>query len=191
MTEVSRREFVSGVTASIPLTAAFGCGTNPEWDMAALDAMAVTVLPSAIGADGTTRVVREFVTWADGIQPGAEFNHGYGTGEVRYRGESPRASWQQQLGELAAEAMNRHQTPLAELDEADRSEVVKTSLNDFSGSNLPSPASAPHVAIALMSFFARSAEGVDLAYQASIKKQTCRPLSQTGREPVQLPGSDQ
>ena len=49
-----------------------------------LDALGDAVLPAELGADGVSRAVVEFQRWMDGYRPGAEANHGYGTGKIEH-----------------------------------------------------------------------------------------------------------
>ena len=187
MADINRREFVGGVSASLPIVGALGCDRIAWWDLEILHAVAVTVLPSGLEEGGTSRLVHEFTAWADGIRAGAELNHGYGTGDIRYRRESPIERWSDQLHKLNAVAREEHVQNFSALDVGLRRTLLESVLADLDGSNLPSPADAPHIAIAMLSFFANSREGTDLAYRSSIKKRSCRPLNQSTREPVQLP----
>src|SRR4051812_90849 len=80
-----RRAFVArlaGVMAAWPL---FGRRVNIAIPRLApnaslLEALGDAVLPAELGPYGTTRAANEFQQWMDGYRPGAEANHGYGTG---------------------------------------------------------------------------------------------------------------
>lgn len=190
MSEISRRAFVGGMSASLPVVGALGCDRVSWWDLDILHALATAILPTSLGEAGSTRIVHDFTEWADDIIAGAELNHGYGTGNIRYRTDSPVEQWADQLHDLNTAAQDLHVQNFTALDIASRRELVTAALDEHDGDNLPSAANASHVAVALLSFFANSGEGTDLAYQVSIKKQTCRPLNQSPRAPVQLPDAE-
>src|SRR5512138_3061849 len=55
-----------------------------------LGALGEAVLPADLGADGIVRAVADFERWMQEYQPGAELNHGYGTGKIERLTADPR-----------------------------------------------------------------------------------------------------
>jgi len=55
-----------------------------------LDALGDAVLPAELGPPGVTRAVGAFQQWMDQYRPGAEANHGYGTGRIESVPADPR-----------------------------------------------------------------------------------------------------
>src|SRR4051812_11612885 len=81
-----RRAFVArvaGIMAAWPLLGRrVSLATIPRGapNASLLDALGDAVLPAELGPNGTTRAVNAFQQWMDAYRPGAEANHGYGTG---------------------------------------------------------------------------------------------------------------
>ena len=71
---------------------------------ATLRALGDAVLPTELRPEGVARAAAEFRRWMDGYRPGAEANHGYGTGTIETLPADPRPAWQQQLAALDADA---------------------------------------------------------------------------------------
>ena len=151
-----------------------------------LVALGTAVLPSELGPDGVTRAVADFQRWMDGYHPGAEANHGYGTGKIETVAADPRPRWTSQLAALDADARRRAGQSFATLTREQRQALVRTSLAGERGENLPSPLAARHVAIALLAHFYESPTATDLCYDARIGRQQCRPLAVQRQEPVSL-----
>src|SRR5678815_392428 len=111
-----RRTFVArvtGVIAAWPLLGrirglrAMAAAASPPRlrpNATILDALGDAVLPAELGADGVSRAVVEFQRWMDGYRPGAEANHGYGTGKIEHLPADPRPRWRSQLAALDADA---------------------------------------------------------------------------------------
>src|SRR5687768_4550616 len=151
-----------------------------------LAALGATVLPGELGAEGTRRAVDDFQRWMAGYQPGAEANHGYGTGTIQRLPADPRPRWRTQLAALDADARRAHGRSFAALTVANRQALVKTALAGERGESLPTPATARHVAVAILAHFYDSSAATDLCYEARIGRQQCRPLTAAPQQPVPL-----
>ena len=151
-----------------------------------LAALGTAVLPSELGPDGVARAVADFQQWMDGYHPGAEANHGYGTGKIETVGVDPRPRWKSQLAALDADARRSAGQSFAALTREQRQALVRTSLVGERGESLPSPLAARHVAMALLAHFYDSPAATDLCYDARIGRQQCRPLAVQRQEPVSL-----
>jgi len=197
-TTTPRRTFVARVTGLIAawpllgrirrpraLAAAHPVQPPSQPNAALLDAVGDAVLPTELGADGVTRAVAEFQRWMDGYQPGAEANHGYGTGRIERLAADPRPQWRSQLAALDTEARGSGQ-PFMALPRARRQALVRAALRGERGEALPSPLLARHVALALLAHFYDSPAATDLCYDAQIGRQQCRPLATQRQQPVPL-----
>ena len=151
-----------------------------------LAALGTAVLPSELGPDGVARAVADFQRWMDAYRPGAEANHGYGTGKIETVGADPRPRWTSQLAALDADARRSAGQSFATLTREQRQALVRASLAGERGESLPSPLAARHVAIALLAHFYESPAATDLCYDARIGRQQCRPLAVQWQEPVSL-----
>lgn len=210
---VSRREFVA-LAASLPAAAPLLdyarsiAETARALDEPLVRALAETVLPTELGADGMRAASSRFLAWARGYVAGAELDHGYGTGELTHAGRDPVPTWSAQLSALEREARARHASGFGALTIARREALVRAavnaaqqharaartpSANDIASGAMPSTpesmpavAEAPHVAIALLAHFYESSEANDLCYGVAVGKQTCRPLAAQREKPVAL-----
>ena len=193
-----RRAFVARVTGLIAAWPLLGRIGGPRAMMAAaaakplrqpnatlLDAVGDAVLPAALGPHGVSRAVAEFQRWMDGYQPGAEANHGYGSGRIEQLPADPRPQWRSQLAALEAEA-RRHGPSFNALPRERRQALVRAALQSERGDALPNPLLARHVALALIAHFYDSSAATDLCYDAQIGRQQCRPLSAQRQQPVAL-----
>jgi hypothetical protein len=122
------------------------------------------VLPAGSGpiADQFTRYVREY-------RPGADTDHGYGFTRVRPKPPSPAPEYLRQLAALPV--------PLTRA-------AVEAALEEAQIKDLPRLPDGKNVIADLMSFYFRSADANDLCYRASIKRDTCRGLAGSSREPA-------
>jgi hypothetical protein len=150
-----------------------------------LEALGDAVLPAELGPYGTTRAVNEFRQWMDGYRPGAEANHGYGTGRIDRVPADPRPQWRAQLASLDTEA-RRGGISFASLSRERRQAIVRTALAGERGESLPSPLAARHIAVALLAHFYESPLATDMCYDAQIGRQQCRPLAAQAQHPVAL-----
>jgi len=189
-TSTARRTFVArlaGMMAAWPLLgrrvrlAVPGVAPNASL----LEALGDAVLPAELGPDGTTRAVTAFQRWMDGYRPGAEANHGYGTGRIDRVPADPRPQWRAQLAALDTEA-RRGGNSFASLSRERRQAIVRTTLAGERGESLPSPLAARHVAVALLAHFYESSLATDMCYDAQIGRQQCRPLAAQAQQPVAL-----
>jgi hypothetical protein len=182
---INRRQFVEGTAGSLAALAALRCGREPVLDEDLLLAVGLAVLPTELGMDGGTRIVGEFLEWAAEIRPGAELNHGYGTGDLRQTPDDPVPEWSDQLHALDATART-HGSDFSRLMVDERRRLIEEALAGVESPSMPNPLTASHIALALLGFFYHSPEATDLAYRAAIKKRTCRPLAESPRKPVSL-----
>ena len=194
-----RRSFLArmaGIATALPLfgwrfprpvhVAAGGVPTGSQPNAATLAALGAAVLPSDLGADGTTRVVADFQRWMAGYRPGAEANHGYGTGRIERVPTDPRPRWNAQLAALDTDARRSGGQSFAALPRERRQALVRAALAGERGEALPSPLAARHVALALLAHFYDSPAATDLCYNARIGRQQCRPLAAQRDQPVAL-----
>jgi hypothetical protein len=150
-----------------------------------LGALGDAILPAELGEQGVTRAVADFQRWRDGYQPGAEANHGYGTGKIERLPADPRPRWRAQLAALDAEARRTGQS-FSALPRDRRQALVRTALAGERGDAMPNPLLAKHVALALLAHFYDSPAATDLCYRAQIGRQQCRPLAAQREQPVAL-----
>ena len=145
------------------------------------------VLPSELGPARTERAVTAFARFVAAYREGEETVHPYGSDRLGATGPSPAARWAQQLAQLDADARTANAMPFAELSRAERADLVRASLANLQfTARVPSPVSAPHVALGLVAHFLDSADATNLAYGRVIDPQTCRPLTTSARAPAVL-----
>jgi hypothetical protein len=185
-----RRTFLTQA-AAVAVTAVAGCapssGGARALDQRTLSALGDTVLPESLGADGRAHSVRAFSEWLAAYQPVSEEMHGYGSAEITWTPADPAPGWNAQLGALELLATRKYARPFSDLDATRRRAIVESQLARVRGDRLPAnPLTAPHVALALLAFWAASPEATDLAYGAHIAKGTCRTLAESPRKPLPL-----
>ena len=161
-------------------------------DPALLAALGDVVLPESIGAAARARTVRDFTGWIAAYTPVAEEMHGYGDAEITYTPADPAPNWNAQLAALDLYARQTRRRGFVALPRPDRREVVRRQLASIRGGALPlNPLTAPHVAVALLSYWATSPGAHDAAYGARITRGECRGLGDVTRKPLPLaPGGD-
>jgi hypothetical protein len=150
-----------------------------------LDAVGAAVLPESLGREQRARAVAAFVAWSAGFEPVAQEMLGYGYADVRYLPADPVPGWRAQLDALELLA-GRGGHSFASLDVPARRAVLARALPARVGNALPAPLDAPHVALALLSHWASSAEAWDLALGARVQRERCRDLSTTTAAPTPL-----
>jgi hypothetical protein len=155
-------------------------------DAALLAALGDCVLPGELGSDGIARTTRGFSQWIAGYRRGAELVHPYGSATIRLTGESPLPAWREQLTALQREARTRHRGGFAALTRDQRRALVTAALDGERLNRMPDPLAAQHIAVALLAWYFRSPEAVDLCYRARIGPNQCRPLLNAPREPLPL-----
>ena len=153
---------------------------------ATLLALGDAILPAELGTTGVTRAVTDFQRWMDGYQPGAEANHGYGTGKIERLTADPRPQWRAQLTALDTDARSAGGQSFAAIPREPRQVLVRTALAGDRGDALPAPLAARHIALALLAHFYDSPAATDLCYEAQIGRQLCRPLPAQRQQPVAL-----
>ena len=161
-------------------------------DPALLAALADTVLPESLGPAAHARTVRDFTTWIAAYTPVAEEMHGYGDAEITYTPPDPAPNWSAQLEALELYARQTRRKGFVALSLPERRDVVRRQLASVRGAALPSnPLAAPHVAVALLSFWATLPGAHDAAYGARIQRGECRGLGGVTGKPLPLaPGGD-
>ena len=158
----------------------------PAQPNATLVALGDAVLPAELGNTGVVRAVTHFQRWMDGYQPGAEANHGYGTGKIERLTADPRPQWRAQLATLDADARRAGGQSFAAMPREPRQALVRTALAGERGEALPAPLAGKHIAVALLAHFYDSPAATDLCYDAQIGRQQCRPLPAQTQRPVTL-----
>lgn len=181
---LSRRGFVAWLSTAVPLVllARRADALAASWlaeDEPTMRALALAILPSELGADGTARVARDFQRWIDDYRENAELVHGYGTSALQFSRPSPRATWAAQLESLNQKGFNGKTVGQRRL-------VIQNALANEKVDRMPDVASAPHVAVALLAFYYGSSEAADLCFRARIGRETCRPLAGVSRKPLPL-----
>lgn len=166
--------------------AADGVQGGPHLPPEMLLAVGGAVLPSELGAAGIERAVRAFSSWTAGYHANAELLHGYGSAELAMSPASPAMTWRQQLAALDAAARAAHRQGFASLGVPQRQALVRQALAGARLTRLPPAVRAPHVAAALLAHFYESSDATDLCYRAEIRKNQCRPLVNSAREPLPL-----
>ncbi len=180
---MKRRTFLTTLAAAPSLGSLF---LLPD-DRDLLAALADAILPSELGANGARRTAEKFERWISNFRPGAELNHGYGTGELQHTVTDPWPRWRAQLAALDGDARKRHQAGFSELRREQRRAMVAELLEGQNPERLPpSPIVADHVALAMLGWFYNQPEATDLAYRVRIGKETCRPLNETDKPPRAL-----
>lgn len=177
---ISRRKALASVVSSQEQP------KSSSLDLAMLQAVGAAVLPSELGPGGTDRAVRDFASWASGYRSGAELLHGYGTGELAFAGASPIPAWRAQLVDLDRRSRERAGAGFVAAPVEQRREVIRSALAGQKLAAFPTPQSASHVVVGLLSWFYASPAATDLCYGAEIMKNACRPLAQNPQRPLPL-----
>jgi hypothetical protein len=192
---LTRRQFLFWGASAVPiaLVARRADALAAAWiadDADTLRALGEAILPSEIGRDGVARVVRDFQRWIDNYRENAEVVHGYGTSALRFTRPSPRAKWALQIEQLGRRTSDvGRQRGFASLSLESRRSIIAQELKDERLERMPDVASAPHAALALLAFFYGTSEAADLAYEARIGREQCRPLAASPRKPLPIAGA--
>jgi hypothetical protein len=195
MAENSRRRFLKSSAGVVSGLALGSCADEQEaepaasggLDRAVLDALSRIVLPrTALGEDGITRVVAEFLAWLDDFEPVAERDHPYDSGEILYGPPHPAPLWQSQLEALTLEAEKRFGVPYVDIDQSRQWEIFERQLPGHIPVEMPYAGAATHVAIGLIAWFYATPEANDLALDAKVGRETCRGLASGATRPEPL-----
>lgn len=190
---LSRRAFLGSIAAAVPMAAIVRrahaaaiheLATSAE----TLHALGAAILPSELGAAGSTAAVDAFQRWISGYREHAELLHGYGTSALAYAGPTPATRWAAQLDALDSAARRKGARSFAALPLEQRRVMVSAELDKLTIGGMPAVGRAPHVALALLSHWYGSTDATDRCYRASIGKQQCRPLAASARAPLPLAG---
>lgn len=167
-----------------------GTSTTSTEDRArTLRALAPVVLPAtSLGERGLEIAVRGFERWLAAFQPVAELDHAYlASDEILYGPPDPRPLFASQLEALGLEANKRFDSDFASLDSGQRERLVRGAIERAANQRvpqaLPAPAQAPHVALALLAWFAGTSRANDLCYGRAIGRYECRGLPTGPEEP--------
>ena len=155
--------------------------------IAELHEIAPTVLPSTLGAAQVRGITDKFVAWTRGYREGVALAHGYGHPRLQKSGPSPVPGYLSQLTALRAEA-NAKGGRWSTLDPETRRGLLDTAFARAGVRGLPPRPLGQHVVVDLMAFYFRSSEANDLAYNALINREVCRPIAITTRKPEPLRG---
>jgi hypothetical protein len=172
--------------ASAPASAATERETG--FDRTLLSAVGHAVLPEELGAQGMAVAIDRFVAWIDAYEPVAEEMHGYGYADIRYLPPDPAPGWRAQLAALDLLAKRSKRKPFARLTPVEQRELIAAALGSEAGDRLPAPLEARHVALALLSHWASSADAWDLALGAKVQPNTCRVLGDANARPLPIVG---
>ena len=159
-------------------------------DFETLGAIAEVVLPSSLGAGGRKRAVDAFVNWFAKYRPGADMGHGYGASTLRApSGPSPIARYPPQFAALDAAAKAGGASSLAAMPIGQRRDVIETFLNQPQPVNrMPAQPSGANLVADFMGLYFSSEAAWDLCYQAEIRRDSCRTLDDSARQPASIKG---
>lgn len=192
MSVLDRRRFLktaggAAVAAGAAGTVAAACAPEmAAWDPATMLALAQTILPEELGADGIQRAVGGFQAWLAGYRPAVEVTHGYGTGNLDYTPAHPGPGWAAQVEALDLEAKERFGAVFAALSPEQRTAMIRRQVARERVDRLPDPVQARHVAVGLLAYWAQTPEATNLCYQAKIDPLRCRPLGEQASKPAPL-----
>jgi hypothetical protein len=150
--------------------------------IAALHAIAPTVLPAALGDTRVRAVTERFVGWTRGYREGVALTHGYGHPRLQKSGPSPVPVYTAQLTALMTDAKARGGS-WAAIDAETRRALLDAAFAKANVRNLPPRPLGQHVVADLMAFYFRSSEANDDCYNALINREVCRPIAITTRKP--------
>lgn len=180
---MKRRSFVAAMAAIPAGAVAIGDLFIQPDDRATLAALARTLLPAELTNADIARTAERFERWISSYRAGAEVNHGYGTGRIESLPPDPWPKWREQLRALESESVRRHSVAFPAMQPLVRQQMVEA-MPELSGAErIPAALTAPHVALALLSWFYASPEANDLCYQARIQRDACRPLNIVAEKP--------
>jgi hypothetical protein len=157
--------------------------------VATLEAMAGAALPSSLDAAARTRVVTAFADWHREYREGAERGHGYGSGRISApTGPAPARRYPEQFAALDAAARQAGAASFATAGVDLRRTIVRAALDEPRVNGLPGSPTGNNLVADFLGFYFNSPDAWDLAYQASIRRDSCRGLSGSDRPPEPLRG---
>lgn len=133
--------------------------------------LAGVVLPSSLGRERTEKIARGFVTWFGEYKPGTQVSSGYGHPRTQVTGASPSAHYEEQIIALGS--------PITR-------EAVAKALEEAQIDRVPQRPNGKHVAADLLAYFYASSEGEDFLYGVAIKRDDCRGLSDSDKQPARF-----
>ena len=156
--------------------------------IATLRALAEVVLPSSLGAGGRDDAVRKFVTWVRGYRAGADRGHGYGDSQLSApTGPTPATKYPTQFDALDAAARAAGAASFAALPVAGRRTLIEATLNGPARvANFAARPNGANVVADFMGLYFNSADARDLAYSATIGRDTCRGLDGSEKAPAPM-----
>jgi hypothetical protein len=157
-----------------------------DGDSRLLRALAVAVLPSALGRGRQEAIADRFAVWLKNYKPGADRGHGYGITSLAAAPDSPAAAYIAQLAVLDKAARQRGAKTFDQLSGDDQRTLIEGSFQNAKVERLPDRPDGKHVAADLMAFFFRSSAANDLCYRAEIGRDTCRDLADSAAAPRRL-----
>lgn len=187
-------QWLGSAAASIPLLRAdLSAGALAEVDeltpeqVFVLRDVAVTVLPSGLGASGRDQAVDSFLSWIRDYKEGVPLSHGYGNPRLVRSGPSPAGGYAIQIAALQQAARDRGgrfgslplETRRALLDGAFKAANVRS---------LPGVPDGKDVIADLMAHYFRSSSANDLCYNARIGRNVNRAIRITTLRPRPLAG---
>jgi hypothetical protein len=149
-----------------------------------LDALGVAILPRELGDAQMLRVVAAFRRWMNDYREHAELLHAYGASRLSFAGPTPATRWMSQLDTLDASARSSLGKSFVAATIEERRTLVRAALAAERNPSRGSTERANHVANALLAYFFSSSAATDLCYEASIGRNTCRPLARSPERPV-------
>jgi len=134
-------------------------------------ALAGVVLPSSLGRARTEKIAADFVAWFGEYKAGAQISSGYGHPRTQVTGANPSVHYAGQMSALGS--------PITR-------EAVAKALEDAKIDSVPLRPNGKHVAADLLAYFYASSEGEDFLYGVAIKRDDCRGLSDSDKQPARL-----
>lgn len=187
-------QWLGSAAASIPLLRAdLSAGALAEVDELApeqvfvLRDVAVTVLPSGLGASGRDQAVDNFLRWIRDYKEGVPLSHGYGNPRLVRSGPSPAAGYAKQIVALQQAARERGGR-FGILPIAARRALLDEAFKAVGVQNLPGVPDGKHVVADLMAHYFRSSAANDLCYNARIGRHVNRAIRITTVRPRPLAG---
>lgn len=152
---------------------------------ARMRALAETVLPREIGADGRARAVGQFMQWVRDYRADAQSDHEYGSPTLRRTPASPALNYPAQIQDLDRRAGGA----FAAASLTERQRAVTEAVVAARVKNLPALPDGGHIATDLMAHFFNGPAANDLVYGRSIGRFSCRGLPGSEQRPPLLPGA--